>query len=133
MCVAGYCYVDYGAGGYRGWKEDGGELDLEVRDGDVSVRSIGAIADEGRRTRRLSSVSRTATPASTLPTVSDINILRLEGLGGCCNGVSICRDSSFREANLRFTRTRRGIIAWRHSRRLPEVARVGTSYSKPDS
>jgi len=70
--VAGDGYVDYAAGGYGGGKEDGGEFDLEK----VLVGSLGVkVHGMGEQTRRLSSVNRTATPASTLPTVRDMSIV----------------------------------------------------------
>ena len=79
LCVPGYCYVDYGTGGYRGGKENGGEFDLWIGERLlvelVLGRNYGANGGEGGFTRRLSSVRRTATPASTLPTVRDISIL----------------------------------------------------------
>ena len=46
------------------------------------------IGDKRRLTKRLSSVRRTATPASTLPTVRDISILVWEGIGNCGIDVS---------------------------------------------
>ena len=54
------------------------------------------IGDKRRRTKRLSSVRRTATPASTLPTVRDISILVWEGIGSYGVDVSRCRELSFR-------------------------------------
>jgi hypothetical protein len=47
---------------------------------------LASIAQLGARTRRLSSVKRTATPASTLPTVSDTSI-------ACNVGVRVTTDT----------------------------------------
>ena len=44
-----------------------------------------AIGGDSRLTRRLSSVSRTATPASTLPTVREISIVASACVKSCCN------------------------------------------------
>lgn len=68
---------------------------------------LNAIEGRGEHTRRLSSVKRTATPASTLPTVREISIV----LAGCeegfegnvgCLGFEVIRDGALlhREENL---------------------------------
>lgn len=49
------------------------------------------IGDKRMRTKRLSSVRSTATPASTLPTVRDISILVWGGIGSC--GIDVSRKS----------------------------------------
>lgn len=77
-CVAGDCDVDYRAGGYGGGEKNGGKFDLR----ELSVRGVKGVLGGGLMerpleglTRRLSSVRRTATPASTLPTVREMSIL----------------------------------------------------------
>lgn len=61
------------------------------------------IGDKRMRTKRLSSVRSTATPASTLPTVRDISILVWGGIGSCGIDVSRSRELSFSQAKRRFT------------------------------
>ena len=65
------CDIDNGARRYGGREEYRGELNLE---GGLAFTYVVEIDSQGR-TSRLSSVKRTATPASTLPTVSDISIV----------------------------------------------------------
>lgn len=87
--VAGNRNVDDASRGDVRREEDGGKLDLRQSElratsyswvdaggrlrGDGGLR--GAIGSAGTHTRRLSSVRRTATPASTLPTVRETSIV----------------------------------------------------------
>lgn len=66
--------VDDAAGGDGRGEEDGGEFDLE---GGISVGIAGmnGLVEDWVLTSLLSSVSSTATPASTLPTVREINMV----------------------------------------------------------
>lgn len=79
--VAGYGDVDDGAGGDIWGEEDGGEFDLGSAVSMVCLchcrlgRLRRGIVLCWGHTRRLSSVSRTATPASTLPTVRETSIV----------------------------------------------------------
>lgn len=90
MVVARYVDIYYASTLDRGGEEDGGKLDLEG--GQLAQGRAGqarcpievvAIAlrcqGMGLLTRRLSSVSRTATPASTLPTVRDTSMVYVSG------------------------------------------------------
>jgi hypothetical protein len=69
--ITSYVDVYDGARGDVGGQQDGRELNLSC----ALVVSSPFGLEPGARTNRLSSVSSTATPASTLPTVSDTSIL----------------------------------------------------------
>lgn len=70
--VASYVDVDDGARGDVGGQQDGRELNLWCALVPLDMSPFRA--EPCIRTSRLSSVSSTATPASTLPTVSDTSI-----------------------------------------------------------
>jgi len=82
VLVASDVDVDDAAGVDVGWEEDGRELDLRLLVLDSWLQA--GIEHEwlrvGTPTSRLSSVSSTATPASTLPTVNETS------MAGCCVG-----------------------------------------------
>ena len=69
--VAGDGDVDDGAGGDVGREEDGGEFDLWGWWFSLISGSVVVVL----RTSLLSSVRRTATPASTLPTVREMSMM----------------------------------------------------------
>lgn len=71
--VSRYCYVDYTAGGDVGREENGWEFNL----GFCQFQYFGI--GEGECTSLLSWVRRTATPASTLPTVNETSIVEYRG------------------------------------------------------
>lgn len=88
--VSGDFNVHNAPGGDVGREEDGGEFDL--RAGELRPRTRVRLRREGQaigraaRTRRLSSVRSTATPASTLPTVRETSMA--DGrVWECCHGV----------------------------------------------
>ena len=70
--ITSYVDVYDGARGDVGGQQDGRELNLSCALVQVDMSPFRS--EPCRRTNRLSSVSRTATPASTLPTVSDTSI-----------------------------------------------------------
>lgn len=85
--VARDCYVDNAAGRNGRGKKNGWKFDLMLQISRIDVLGGKGVAAlklrlklriRGKRTNLLSSVRRTATPASTLPTVREMSILNLD-------------------------------------------------------